>query len=169
MPLFSFQHGYFERDLDGDDPNDSPELLRGAAVGFQIRDTSVPINAYGWLWVLVTNDAGAVEWAPVGTGAGSGITPTVPTAYPYTTLDTDQFIEVDTTEERTIVLNDGTTRVWLVIADAADLSSSNPITIELENSAKTLNGTVDGTFSISANGAQRGFWRSANGAWHGGT
>lgn len=93
---------------------------------------------------------------------------TVPSAYPYTTLSTDNQVAVDSTVPRIILLASGTTELEQVIIDAGDLSLTNPITVGLANALKKLNGVVNGTVVIATNGALRGFKRDANGNWRGG-
>lgn len=107
-------------------------------------------------------------WVVFAFGAGGAPRVTIPGAYPYTTLDTDQEVAVNTTAARTIKLAAGATVLDQVIMDASDLSGTNPITVGVSDAMKSLNGVVNGTVSIGVNGALRGFHRDAAGNWHGG-
>ncbi len=93
---------------------------------------------------------------------------TTPVSYPYTTLSTDTHIRVDSSSPRSIVLHDGSTSIAIVVEDGGDLSASNNITVSLANSAKKLNGGVNGTCVVAVNGAVRSFVRDASGNWRGG-
>lgn len=112
-----------------------------------------PTGVYGW---------DGIAWR-------GGSTVTTPGAYPYTTLDTDQEVNVDTAGgARTIKLASGTTLLDQVIMDGADNSGVNNITVGVADATKTLNGVVNGTVMIAVSGALRGFHRDTNGNWHGG-
>jgi len=94
---------------------------------------------------------GGVNWRTSGaastiTGRSDILNRTVPGAYPYTALDSDYIIEVDTSSARTINLpNAPTTGKSHVIKDVIGSAATNNITLTTVGGSVTIDGSTSRT------------------------
>ncbi len=98
--------------------------------------------------VLTSNGAGALPTFQ--TIVSTILTFTTPGAYPYTVLQSDQIVKVDTSSARTINLpNAPTTGTLFIIKDTVGSAGTNAITLTTVGGVVTIDGATSQTMNVN--------------------